>query len=341
MSEENRNNQDNPVQSGKQPWWKHLLNFHVLFVVLIIAIITIIVARFNNWGVRVDVDEFFQNHELITGDEDTFDVFFPLMDEQGELLANKSPHTILFFGNSPLADDRESENNVVNMIARRTGATVYNCSVADSYLTASNYSLYGNESGIDSYNFYFLTIALAEKLDVFSWLETNPKANILPETEEVRGIIETIDMDTVDTIAIMYDGSDYLAGNSFYNPEGRTDPITFAGNLEAGIEVLQKAYPHVRIIVMSPTYAFGVGDDGEYISSDIKTYGDGTILSSYALRECESAVSHNVTFVDHIYGTFNEDEASEYLTDNIHLNQAGREKVVQRFIQALTKFDEN
>lgn len=329
------------TQTAKKQWWKYLLNFHVFFLFILIVIILVIIFRFFNWGTRIDSEEYFKHNELISDGADSYDVFMPLLDENGNLLANKSPHSILFFGNSVFADDRDSKDNVVNMIAERTGATVYNCSVGGSYLTAKNFSVKETSSGLDVYNFYFLVLYLVldPKPNSFSWLETNPDADIFPETQEVRRTLDTIDMSTVDTIAILYDGSDYLAGHCFYNPEDPTDVTSFTGNLEAGIELLQKFYPHVRIIVMSPTYAFGVGDNGEYISSDIKRYGGGETLSSFTLRECESTISHNVTFVDNLYGTFNEDEAPDYLKDNLHLNQEGREKVVKRFIHALTYYD--
>lgn len=329
------------TQTVKKKWWKYLLNFHVIFLFILIAIIFMIFFRFTNWGTRINLDEFFQHHELISGGEDTYDVFLPLLDKNGELIANKSPHSILFFGNSVFADDRNSGDNVVNRIAEQTGASVYNCSVGGSYLAAKNYSMRETSSGLDVYNFYFMVLYLIQenKPDNFDWLETNPDADILPETQEVRRTLDTVDMSTVDTIAILYDGSDYLAGHCFYNPENPKDITSFSGNLEAGIELLQEAFPHVRIIVMSPTYAFGVDDNGEYISSDIKRYGSGESLSSFTLRECESTISHGVTFVDNLYGTFNEDQASDYLKDNLHLNQEGREKVVARFIRALTYYD--
>jgi lysophospholipase L1-like esterase len=39
--------------------------------------------------------------------------------------------------------------------------------------------------------------------------------------------------------------------------------------------------------------------------------------------------------VDHLYGTIHEDNAEDYLTDNLHLNKAGRELVADRFVEAL------
>ncbi len=324
-------------------WREYLLNPHTFFFLLFVVIILIIVLRISKWGNRINSNEFFQQNPLIQEGAEAYDVMAPKTDEDGNIIANKSPHTILFFGNSVFADDRDSKDNVVNMIAERTGSTVYNCSVGGSYLASGNYDMKKDRSGLDVYNFYFLILYLnwREQLDYFDWLESNPEANLLPETQEVRHTLETIDMDTVDTIAILYDGSDYLAGHPLINPEDPSDVTTFTGNLEAGIEVLQREYPHIRIIVMSPTYAFGLGENGDYVSSDTVFYNEEERpLSAYMLQECLSSVNHNVTFIDNIYGTFNEDEAPKYLTDHLHLNQKGREKVAERFIQALNYYDE-
>lgn len=327
---------------AKKKWWNYLLNTHVFFLAAVIIIILLIILRFTNWGTKIDIDEFFKNHELIESADDNFDVMMPARDAEGNVTANKAPHSIVFLGNGAFAEDRDSEDNVVNMIAKRTGATVYNCSFSDSRLAAQNYVVTETKSGMDVYNFYFLTfyLAWADKPDYFDWLLSSPDTTILPETMEVYHMLKNIDMSTVDTIAIMYDGSDYLDGNVFFNPENPTDIRTFCGNLAAGLEVLQGSFPDKRIIVLSPTYAFGIDEDGSYISSDIKTYGDGEILSTFVLKECETTVTRDITFVDNLYGTFNEDEAEDYLTDNIHLNKAGREKLVKRFIRALNYYDE-
>ena len=73
----------------------------------------------------------------------------------------------------------------------------------------------------------------------------------------------------------------------------------------------------------------------------MKIYEGGATLSAYVMSECETAVNLGVSFLDNLYGTFNEDEAPEYLTDQIHLNQKGRELLATRFIGALTLYDEN
>ena len=160
------------------------------------------------------------------------------------------------------------------------------------------------------------------------------------EGQEVYNLIKSIDFNDVDVLTIMYDAGDYFAGHLMYNDEEITDIRTFSGNLTAGIELIQNVYPHIRIIVMSPTYAYAIDHDGSYISSDQFTYGGQDVLSTYVIKQCYYTLSKGVTYVDHLYGTITEDNAKEYLIDNYHLNLEGRKKVAQRFLYALNYFND-
>ena len=102
-----------------------------------------------------------------------------------------------------------------------------------------------------------------------------------------------------------------------YSDENPTDPTQFTGNLEASIEVLQNYYPQIRIIVMSPTYAYAVDENGDYVSSDMYIYNGRDVLSTYVIKECYSANIHSVS--------------DEYLVDNLHLNVKGRKLIAKRF----------
>ena len=56
--------------------------------------------------------------------------------------------------------------------------------------------------------------------------------------------------------------------------------------------MLQDIYPHIRIIVMSPPYAFSdqLDENGDYISSDITRYGQD-VLSTYVIKEYGSCAT--------------------------------------------------
>lgn len=334
-AQQDENGEDTAVSSR--------INMHIVFLIvfllLIIALIVGVAYRFLHWGRNVDLDEFFKDG---TGTVDnTLDMILPLKDENENPLYRTygKDSTIVFFGNGPFADDRSSKDNLVNLIQEMTGATVYNCSVEGSYLAALNYYLEPKEYPMDIFNFYWLChVAAGDEVDpIFLEGVKTLGASAPAETMDVYNTLNALDPNTVDVIAIMYDASDYLAGHSMFSLENSTDISTFTGNLEAGIGVLKDAFPNARIMVLSPAYAYGIDENGKYVSSDIQRYGHD-VLSTYVSLQSQSCYARGVTFVDNLYGTITEDNASEYLTDNLHLNLDGRKKIAQRFVDALNYF---
>ncbi len=319
---------------------RKFLNIHTILLLVVVLTISALIYRFLNWGRLVNLDDIqTENHE---NTPDVLDLFLPLLDQDGNTVeTGKKADTLVFFGNAPFADDRNSEDNLVNIIAEKTGATVYNCSISNSYLAAEHNTIRISEHPIDAYNFYWL-VHLAVKSPIYDRLVSSAQylgEEASPEAQEVFDTLWNLDLRTVDTVVVMYDASDYLAGHQMYNDSNSTDIQQFTGNLEAGIELLQSSCPWIRIIVMSPTYAYAVDENGEYVSSDMYTYG-WDVLSTYSIKEHDSCSRRSVTFIDHLYGTINEDNADDYLIDNLHLNRAGRELVADRFVEALYYYDD-
>lgn len=308
-----------------------LLNVHSLFFVAILGIIVIIFIRFQTWGVEVDLEEIFKDGQGTY--DNSMDSILPLMDEYGQIVKRDVENPVIVaFGNGPFADDRDSEDNLCNLIAEKTGATVYNCSVSDSYLAAQAYAYDAELYPMDAYCFYWLaTLAVNGPIEKYYSQAEESLGDALPDgATQAYDTLSTIDLNDVDVITIMYDATDYLMGHQMYSDENTTDIMQFTGNLEAGIELIQDNYPHIRFIVMSPTYAFAVDENGDYVSSDMYTYGHD-VLSTYSIMQSASCQRHSVSFIDHLYGTINEDNAKEYLTDNLHLNVKGRKLVADRF----------
>lgn len=317
------------------PAWLSRINWHIVFGLAMLLIIFLIIWRIMNFGVHVNPDDY----EGIMDLSENIDYMTPLtLPEGAENPADDGITTIVLFGNAPFADDRDSQDGLANMIAEMNDAVVYNCAVENSYLAATGSPLlYAPE---DAFNFYWLLMACMGDVDVtYQKLFADPANQISEEDIEIYNYMRSIDFNTVDVIAVMYDASDYLAGHAMYEPERPTDISRFTGNLEAGIDLIQKKYPHIRIIVMSPPYAFAVDENGEYVSSETRQYGVGATLAAYVIFERDSAFDQNVTFVDHLYGTITEEVASDYLTDNLHLNLEGRKLIAQRFKYALEYFD--
>ena len=276
---------------------RRFLNFHVLFALVLLIVVGVVGYRVTHWGQRISQSDIFKDGQ--GSYDDSWDSILPL----------------------------------ANLIAKETDTTVYNCSISGSYLAAQQLNYDPTVAPMDAYCLYWLVnLAVGVPLDGYYTDAANALGDKTPaEAEEVINTLKTLDFNTIDTVAIMYDATDYLSGNAMYSDENPTDPTQFTGNLEASIEVLQNYYPQIRIIVMSPTYAYAVDENGDYVSSDMYIYNGRDVLSTYVIKECYSANIHSVSFMDNLYGSITEDNADEYLVDNLHLNVKGRKLIAKRF----------
>lgn len=305
------------------------LNIHLIFGIVFLIVLGVIVYKYFTWGNRISREDFFSEDEDAIIGQETLDYFFPLLsdvepEDDGET-------QILFLGNTNLAADRNTEDNICNIIASKTGATVYNCAIAESYMTAVKNN-YTSDIPADAFSFYWITTLLA--LDNTSLIDSaKENMTLSDDTLEALDLLESVDMSKIDVIALFYDAGDYFAGRKVYNSQNETDITYFTGAFSAGLELLQSTYPQIRIIVLSPTYAFAVDEDGNYQSSDILYYDSR--LSDYSNMEAQKAYYYQVSFVDNLYGTVHEDIARDYLLDNWILNKKGRELVADRFLEAL------
>lgn len=317
---------------------RSFLNVHVALIAVFLIFIVCLVVKFSTWGERINQSDIVKDDpgEYL----DVLDEFLPLTDENGKAIPTGAAKTIVAFGNAPFADDRDSSDNLANLIADASGATVYNCSVSGSYLAAQEAAFSSSDAPMDAYCFYWLVVLATMGDNSYYYEEA---ANVLgdalpPEAQQVYDTLTTLDFNTVDVVTVMYDATDYLLGHEMYDDNNSTNIQQFTGDLEAGIELLQSIYPNIRIIVMSPTYAYAVDENGNYVSSDIYTYGQD-VLSTYSIKEYASCSSRSVSFIDNLYGTITEDNAKNYLVDNLHLNVAGRKLVCNRFMDALNAYN--
>lgn len=315
----------------------HRVIWHIAFVLILALCVGLIYFRFANWGTRVP--SFFDPDAEIDDSD-----FIEVLDHMINVPADKRQdtdgiRTVVLLGNSPFADERDSEDSVVSLIGQMTDATIYNCSVADSHLAAARETFLAEEDPMDAFNLYWLsTLITLQNTSIYESAFAAMGDSAPEDARYAYETLSTLDFQNVDVLAIMYDASDYLEERPLYNVLNTTDIQTFAGNMDASLDLLCNAFPHLRIIVMSPTYAYYVDENGEYISSDIHK-STGYSLSTYAGNLEQLAYYHSVSYLDNIYGTVNEENAREYLTDHLHLNAAGRRRLAERFVYALEYFD--
>ncbi|MCD7750706.1 MAG: hypothetical protein LUI10_03040 [Lachnospiraceae bacterium] len=304
---------------------------HVVFVLLLILILCIIALRLHAWdnsASSVDLSDV----DSSAFDREVLDYFTPYT-YSGDPVNDQDETVIAFFGNSPFADDAGTDDCLAEMIGDLADATVYNFAVADSTLACEDTEIdYGNGDR-DLFGLYWLTTLYTVDNDVLLQY-AKEYGSYSTEDIAVLSMLCNLDFTDVDVIAIMYDLSDYLEVRKMYSYEETTDITRFAGALEASIDLIQTYYPHIQIIVMSPTYGYVVAADGSYQDSAQVTFDDEGTLGSYVQYEADVCYSKFVSFVDNYYGTISVEEADAYLLDNKHISVEGRRLLAERFMEA-------
>lgn len=312
---------------------KFKISFHLIFAVIAILAIIIIVSKFWGFGRGITQEEIDAISVPDNPEITVYDTFFRAEDTT-EFPEDDGVTTVVCFGNAPFADDRDNSDNPCLLFAKETGAVVYNCAIPNSYMSTCN-EAFSADYPLDAFSFYHLAAAATGNDDALH-AALNAMGEADSDTQAAAELLQTIDFNTVDFIYIMYDGSDHFARRAIHNEGNMSDTRFFTGSMISGIQLIRQTYPWIQVVVMSPTYAFDVAEDGSYISSDSKEFGSAR-LSSYFFYQYDACVNAEVNFIDNLYGGINEDNAADYLADNVHLNTEGRKLIAAQMKKALEK----
>lgn len=314
-----------PVKQEKQ----FRLNIHLILLAVIVLIIIFCAVKLYIWnkGVPSDYDP---NRQTTDFDTEAMDYIIPLAPDKLEGREDDGVTTILCLGDDPFSLDQGS-GGLAEQIAAKTGATVYNGSFTGTTM-AVQFEDYNDGYILDAFAFVNVAKSLASgNFDLLSTAASYSFDQTFPQTVST---LESIDMNSLDMICIMYDGSDYINRRPCEDPNHPDNPQTYTGALRSGIQAIQEAWPHIRIVVMSHTFCHNVNEEGNFENGDRVDLGNGT-LSHYLQKELDTTSELGVSFIDNFYGSINEDNYLDYMTDYIHFNDAGRELLATRFAECI------
>lgn len=327
-----------PAARGGSPKKKKKtgINFHAILLVLIALVFAVIAFKLIFWDKRQHHNTEMENDTTLSFDTEALDSIVPLDATNITKKEKDDDLRILFVGNGSLAENKESDTNLANIVREKSGATVYNCAISDSYMSAQN-PTYNSSYPYDAFSFYYLcTLFTFGNTDTLAWAERD-LGGLPADVEESVDLLQSIDYSELDVLCIYYDGSDYLEQRVVKDDENESDPTTFCGALNAGIALVKELLPDTRIIVMSPAYAYAVDKNGEYSSSFERTVLEEP-LNFYVGMQQVTCIENNVSFVDNFYGSIYEEIAPQYLEDHITLNEKGHALLADRFLDALNRF---
>lgn len=316
-------------KSPKKKQKQFHLNLHIVLLSAIVIILLICIYRLYKWnkGTPSDYDPNFQTTEF---DVEVLDSIFPLAPDKLEGHEDDGVTTILCLGDDPFSLEK-GEHGLAEQIAAKSGATVYNGSFTGSKIGAS-LDIYNDGYWMDSFSISYLAKAICSR--DFSSIKEAAYYSYDPDYVPTVEMLENLDMNTVDIICIMYDGTDYVNKTPSDDPNDPYSIVAYTGALRSAVTEIQETYPFIRIVIMSHTFCHSINEEGNFQNGDRVDLGHGT-LSHYLQKELEVANDCGVSWIDNFYGSVNEDNYKDYMTDYIHLNDAGRELIAQRFVDCI------
>ena len=300
---------------------------HALIIGVIAAVVLFSVAKLIIWNAGTA--------ELDQTDNGSFEVevldqIFLLSADKKEGHTFDDEETILFLGNDSITFD-QGETSITAQVASKLGATCINCGYPASTVALKN-AIYSDDYPMDAYSFYNVANCIVN--EDFSQLEANAGKFEDYSYTGATDRLKNLDFDKVDTIVIYYNAQDYMNLRIGMNPDNEYDPITYRGALNAGIKAIQDKYPYIRIVCMSFTMCYAFDSSGQLVSGDRFDFGNGK-LTTYLQFMIDISGERGVSFVDNYYGTIHEDNSSEWMLDNIHVNAKCNEYVAQHFVNAI------
>ena len=261
---------------------------------------------------------------------EVMDQIFLLPEDKKAMHEDDGKETILFLGNDILTYYSD-ENGVVEQIGSKLGATCINAGFPGSTVALKNAD-YSDDYAMDAFSFYNVSKAIAEGdfSQMSAVAQTMTDSNFYKHTED----LQALDMNTIDTLVIFYDAQDYINLRIGMNPDNDSDPVTYSGALNAGIKAIQEKYPFIRIVCMSFPMCYAYDNSGALVNGDMYDFGNGR-LTTYLQFMIDVSGATGVSFVDNYYGTIHEDNSSEWLLDNIHVNAACNKHMAEHFAKAI------
>lgn len=146
--------------------------------------------------------------------------------------------------------------------------------------------------------------------------------------------LEKVDFSSVEILLIEHGLNDYHGGARLYDENDPYNEYTFAGALRSSITALQKAYPKLRIILVSPTYSWYT-TRGQTCEEFDAGYG---ILEEFVEAEKQVAAELGIEMVDLYHDFYPHDKWEDkdiYTEDGLHPNEAGRVLIAGRLAEYL------
>jgi len=312
----------------------------IILPVVIVGVIIFAVFKIKGIFHTVVLDSTV-SQEDIDNYVDCYDVMVPLTDENGYLI-RQDVKKIVIFGNYPFAADADSPNGMAALLAEATGAEVINCSIEGTKIGCTYADTPSNGNPMDIYTPYYLTALMSFKNEIYDeFIKCGEMlGDAKPQNaDEVIKTLYELDPADVDVFVYMYDSEDYWSTQRCVDSYNKYSIDTVCGNLISSFRMIKINYTDNRIIFMSPYFNLYENEDGTTETCEFHVGMHGA-PSTYFFQVGDAVnQTAEASFIDNLYGTITESNYEPYLSDNRHLTQVGRQKLVDRLVYAINYYN--
>lgn len=238
----------------------------------------------------------------------------------------KSAPKVVFLGDSIYATARGGDA-VPDQLAGRFDGEVLNAAFGGTSLARTDRERWMDLS-MDSMSFISLSKSILSK-DFSVQRQARIEEPATEYFDEVIEELSKVDFSKVEILFLGYGMNDYQNAVSRNNPEDPLDEYSFGGALRRTLGDLQKKYPSLRMILLTPTYSWYLTKEKDCEQQD---WGGG-FLWQYVALEKEIAAEYGVAVID-LYQDLYEHEVFEdwktYTVDGVHPNDLGRKLIAER-----------
>lgn len=211
-----------------------------------------------------------------------------------------------------LGDSLMALSNFPDVIAIKTGATVYNCAFGGTRLARHPVVAY------DSFSLY----RLVDSIIGGNWSLQETYTSIEPPYEGILNTLKGVDFQSVDYIVINHGRNDQTGDVALGDINAPEDGYRFYGALKYVIRKLQSAYPHIKLIFVTPAWSarFGMNDTAPDTNSDVVANSEGKYLYDFADAMLNVSKKYHYPCYDFYRNSgVNEFNYQYYYYDGLHL----------------------
>lgn len=300
------------------------ISFHAVFGIVSLILIGCIIFFILRWGSS--------SVEVNTADiePDQFDMenqdYYIYPDP--ELMANHpddGENNILFIGNGILTIQSNGKS-LIDSLKEKIDGNVYWIAVDSSKVASDRPLPEGPTSVSDGFSLYRMVKSFTDKnyVDFVHASNHYPDSLFYSDSEnkvlDLQNQFSIIDPDKIDTVVIMYSLQDYYATVPTLTLD-EEQVNSYYGALYTSVKLIQDTYPHINIVISSPTQSYLIGEDGTIIYADRTDYGFGN-SSAYIDMMYFVATKCCVSFIDNYFYKITDDNIAEYV-QNLLLTDKG------------------